>query len=137
MIQGYIKTKEQTLTACLQKMQNQYDLISPDTNWNDYNNPGEAHGRWTALWPRCMGDASGTKMNQCEETGDYLFNIELTNEQLERLIDVPTTPVFDFQYEGELDEHGERLLPPTFKRKVIINDVWTGGYFDVTITRMQ
>lgn len=137
-IQGYIVCAENNLTGCLAKMQNQYGLISKDTDWNTYHNTVDAHAHYGTMWPKSIGAANTTNIEQCAETGNWLMNVELTQEQVDDLKNVPTTPVFDFSYAGELDEQGEVIPTPTFKRKIMdIDNVWTGEYFDVTICRQQ
>jgi hypothetical protein len=48
------------------------------------------------------------------------MNVYVTQEQLEELISVPTTPVFAFTYKGELDDQGEEIPAPEFM--VAVND---------------
>ena len=138
-IQGYITCAENNLAGCLAKMQNQYGFISKDTNWNDYNNSQDARARYDTMWPRSIGAACTTNIEQCEETGKWLMNVELTQWHVDALVSVPTTPVFEFSYAGELDEDGEEVPAPTFKRKTPApeGEVWDGTYFDVIICRQQ
>ena len=138
-IQGYIVCAENNLAGCLAKMQNQYGLISKDTNWNDYNNSPDAKARYDGMWPRSIGDSHTTNIEQCAETKRWLMNVGLTQAQIDSLKDTPPTPVFDFSYAGELDEQGEVIPAPTFKRKTPIpeGETWDGTYFAVTICRQQ
>ena len=138
-IEGYITCAENNLAGCLAKMQNQYGLISKDTNWNEYNNSQDAKTRYDGMWPRSIGDSYTTNIEQCEETVQWYMNVDLTQVQVDSLKEVPTTPVFAFSYEGELDAQGEPVPAPTFKRRTPVPEggEWDGTYFDVTICRQQ
>jgi hypothetical protein len=120
MIQGYVVCNENNLNGCLAKMEHQYGLISKNTNWSEYHNSQDAKARYDDLHPRSIGDRWTTDIEQCAETGRWFMNIEVTQEQVDELIDVPTTPVFAFTYKGELDEEGEEIPAPTFM--VAVND---------------
>lgn len=140
MIQGYFRTAN--LVSCLQRLQNQYGLVSVDTdgpvNWNDFALAEDAKGKWNSdLWPKCMGDSFGTRLEQDEQNGDFLFNIYLTQEQVDSLPKVDN-PNFTFQYEGELtdpqDPESAPLPLPTFKVENYDADgLPLGTYRDQTI----
>jgi hypothetical protein len=118
MKQGFFKTKSNTLNAFLKKMQNQYGLISKDTDWDNYNSDAESYERWQEMWPLSIGSGFSTKIEQDEETGDYHMNAQLSDEEIARLPQ-NDTPVFWFQYEGEREDPQDPespLLPvPTYK----------------------
>jgi hypothetical protein len=138
MIRGYIECAENNLSGCFARMQNQYGIISKGTDWNKYHNSHDAKEKYNSIHPRSIGDLWTTRIEQCEETGKWLMNILLTDEQVARLKEVPTTPVFSFQYEGELDSDGEPLPTPTFKVKIMDESeppVWTGNYRDQTVCK--
>lgn len=135
MIQGYYRTAN--LNACMKRLVNQYGIINPpDHDYNDDSDNSATKANFNSLWPKSIGDGFGTVLEQCQETDDYLFNIQLTQEQVDSM-PRSDNPNFTFQYEGELD--GETPLPlPTFKVKDYDEaGVWLGTYHDQTICVMR
>ena len=138
-IQGYVVCAENNLAGCLAKMQNQYALLSKETDWNEYTNSTDAKARYDSMHPHSVGDAWTTNIEQCAKTGKWYMNVDLTQWHADALLSVPTTPVFEFSYYGQLDEQGEVVPDPMFKRKTPEPEggVWDGTFYDVTICRKQ
>ena len=111
MKQGYYRTGN--LNACMKRLVNQYHIINVEHDYNDDANSAATKGSYNSRWPHGIGDAFGTVLELDEQDGDYVFNIQLTQEQVDSM-PKSDNPNFTFQYEGELDEQGEPLPLPTY-----------------------
>ena len=139
MIQGYYRTSN--LNTCLKRLMNQYGIIEPTgADYNDDTTTEQSKQNFNSHWPKSMGQAFSTLLERDEEDGDYVFNIELTQEEVDSM-PKNDNPNFTFQYAGEREDPQDPespLLPlPTFKKKVYGDGVWTGAYYDRTVTIMQ
>jgi hypothetical protein len=108
---------------------NQYGLIAP-VDYNEDNTSAKSKVSFNSQWPKSMGVAFSTKLEQDQQDGDYVFNLMLTQEEVDRM-PRNDNPNFVFQYEGELDSEGEPFPTPTFKVKIMDGSeppVWTGDY---------
>ena len=110
LTRGYYRTAN--LNACLKRLMNQYGLIAP-VDYNEDNTSAQSKASFNSQWPKSMGEAFSTKLEQDQQDGDYVFNLMLTQEEADRM-PRNDNPNFTFQWEGELDGEGEPLPAPTF-----------------------
>jgi hypothetical protein len=117
---------------------NQYGIIEPeDADYGGDTTSDQSKANFNSHWPKSMGQAFSTKLEQDQEDGDYVFNLMLTQEEVDRM-PKNDNPNFVFQYEGELDSEDEPLPTPTFKVKIMDDSeppVWTGNYREQTICK--
>ena len=131
------------LNSCLKRLANQYGILGPDSHeehgphdYRDDATDAESKANFNKYWPKSLGTFS-TKLEQCEETGDYVFNLLLTDEQAASLPKVDN-PNFTCQVEGEVDGNGDPLPLPTYKvENRDENGVGLGTYYDRTVCVMQ
>jgi hypothetical protein len=106
-------------------------------DYNEDTTSDQSKANFNSHWPKSMGQAFSTKLEQDQEDGDYVFNLMLTQEEVDSM-PRNDNPNFVSQYEGELDSEGEPLPTPTFKVKIMDGSeppVWTGDYRDQTVCR--
>jgi hypothetical protein len=131
-VQCYFRTEN--LNACMKRLVNQYHFISP-YDYNEDTTNEQTKASYNSYWPKSMGKFS-TKLEQDNDNSNYVFNLDLTYAERE-LLPKNDNPNFTVQCEDEMLD--EVYLPrPTYKVKVYDEEgVWTGGYYDRTVTRMQ
>lgn len=131
MTQGFFRTEN--LTSCLKRLVSQYNILDSDHDFDADVDDETSRQYYNSVWPHSMGIGFSTKVEQCELTGAYCFNLQLTDEQVESLPD-NDNPNFTFQYAGELNGEGVPLPLPTFMVEDIdINGVGLGTYHEQTI----
>jgi hypothetical protein len=119
------------LTPAMKRWENQYDLPTP-VDWNQVQGNGQAEFKST--WPKSAGKYS-TNFEVDEETGLIHFNSIITVEQASQFKN--DSPTFTVTCANEGTEETPFVIP-TYKVKVYDEEgVWTGGYYDRTVTRMQ
>jgi hypothetical protein len=108
---------------------NQYGLIAP-VDYNEDNTSAQSKANFNSQWPKSMGEAFSTKLEQDQKDGDYVFNLMLNQEEVDGM-PRNDNPNFVFQYEGELDSEGEPLPTPTFKVEIDV----PGTYREQTVCK--
>ena len=133
----FIKTylKASNVNSCMKRLENPPISIVTNVDWNALNTNAKTKAEWKASWPKSMSN-DNTQFDVDAVTGELLFSLNLTPEELARL-PKNDTPNFTSQYEGEVDEHGDPLPPMTFMVEDKDEDGQPlGTYHRQTITRM-
>ena len=116
MVQGFYSTTN--LNTLLKRLMNQYNLITPEgVDYNDDADSNASKASYNAQWPKSLGSGWSTLLEQDEETGDYHFNLLLTQEEVDSMppVDNPTFR-FTAENEGEIvdGEFVSSFVLPTF-----------------------